>query len=56
MAGKIRGKNHLARKSSPDGVKVRQEQRIKGYDKAPPDVQRGYHRPGSGNRKKLGRS
>ena len=49
-------RNHLPRKSSPDGVRARQELRLKGFEKLPADIARGMHRPGSANRRKVGRS
>ena len=55
-------RNHLPRKSSPDGVKARQEHRLRGFEKLPDDVARGMHRrdlrtPGSsaGHERKIGR-
>ena len=49
-------KNHLPRKSSPAGIKARQELRLKAFDGLPANIARGYHQPGSGNPRKLGRS
>ena len=49
-------RNHLPRKSSPDGVKARQEHRLRGFEKLPNDVARGMRKPGSANPRKLGRS
>ena len=49
-------RNHFPRKSSRDGVKARQESRLKGFEKLPADIARGMHKPGSSNPRKLGRS
>ena len=48
-------RNRLPRASSPDGVKARMELRIKGFEKAPHDVAKGFRQPGSRNPRKIGR-
>lgn len=48
-----RGK--LPRVSSPEGIKARQDLRVKGYEAVPQEMRTGYTRPGSSNPRKAGR-
>ena len=54
--GRTRGKNHLPRIHSPEGIKARQELRRKAYEKVPANIIKGFRQPGSANPRKLCRS
>lgn len=54
--GRTRGKNHLPRLHSREGIRKRQELRLKAYERVPANIIKGFHRPGSANPRKLCRS